>query len=120
MSPTSYQTAPPRRREASERSGERQSTAAWQGCGMAQREDFTDDQWYRLRSAPWQAAMGVVEVDPSGSLTTGHEIEAVEAALAASQFEESLVGLVTRDLLDADKPVDDEAAATSGQVAAEA
>ncbi len=84
---------------------------------MAEREDFTDDEWYLLRSAPWQAAMGVVEVDPSGSLTTGHEIEAMEAELAGSQFDENLIGLVTRDLLDADK-LDENGAASAGQVAA--
>lgn len=76
---------------------------AWQGERVTAREDFTDDQWYRLRSAPWQAAMGVIEVDASGTLTVGRELEAVEAELAAVQFDEGLRGLVTRDLLDADK-----------------
>ncbi len=70
---------------------------------MTGREDFTDDEWFLLRSAPWQAAMGAIEVDPSGTFTSGREVEAVDAELAASQFDEGLIGLVTRELLDADK-----------------
>ncbi len=69
---------------------------------MTAREDFSDDEWFQLRSAPWEAAMGVIEVDPSGTFTAGREIGAVEAELAASQFDEGLIGLVTRDLLDMD------------------
>jgi hypothetical protein len=72
---------------------------------MATREDFTDDEWFRLRSAPWQAAMGMIEVDPSGVFTSGRELEAVEAELAAAQFDQGLIGLVTRDLLDQDRVV---------------
>ena len=80
---------------------------------MIAREDFTDDEWYRLRSAPWQAAMGVIEVDPSGGIAEGREIEAVEAELAAVQFHEDLIGLVTRDLQDLDAGVLDEGVAPS-------
>ena len=87
---------------------------------MTVREDFSDDEWYQLRSAPWQAAMGVIEVDPSGGIAGGHEIEAVEAELAASQFEENLIGLVTRDLLDLDGPVDDDDRPSAGPTAAAA
>jgi hypothetical protein len=87
---------------------------------MTAREDFTDNEWYQLRSAPWQAAMGVIEVDPSGGITAGHEIEAVEAVLAASQFEENLIGLVTRDLLDQDGPVEDDDRPSAGPTAAAA
>ncbi len=70
---------------------------------MSTRSDFTDDEWYRLRSAPWQAAMGVVEADVSGTLTTGRELGAVDALMVAVQYEEDLRGLVVRDVLDADK-----------------
>jgi hypothetical protein len=70
---------------------------------MAERDDFTDDEWFELHAAPWRTAMGVIEVDPSGALTTGSEVEAVEAKLAGSQFDEGLVGLVTRDVLDLDQ-----------------
>jgi hypothetical protein len=72
---------------------------------MVAREDFTDDEWFRLRSAPWQAAMGMIEVDPSGVFTSGRELEAVEAELGAAQFDEGLIGLVTRDVLDQDRVV---------------
>jgi hypothetical protein len=75
---------------------------------MPERTDFTDDEWFALRSAPWRAAMGVIEADPSGTLTTGREVEAVDAELAAAQFGEGLVGLVTRDLLDQDKVTDED------------
>ncbi len=75
---------------------------------MAERSDFDDDQWFELRSAPWRVAMGVVEVDPSGGLTAGRELEAVEAALAGAQFDEGLVGLVVRDLLDQDAVTDED------------
>jgi hypothetical protein len=84
------------------------------------REDFDDDEWYQLRSAPWQAAMGVIEVDPSGGIAAGHEIEAVEAELAAGQFDEGLVGLVTRDLLDLDGPDDGTDRPSAGPTAAAA
>jgi hypothetical protein len=69
---------------------------------MSEREDFSDDEWHTLRAAVWQAPMGVIEIDPSGTITAGHEVEAVEAVLAAKQFDEGLIGLITRDLLDAD------------------
>lgn len=85
---------------------------------MTQREDFTDDEWYRLRSAPWQAAMGVIEVDPSGGLAEGRELGAVQAELAARQFDEDLIGLVTRDLLDQDKLADDDAPPAGATAAA--
>ena len=87
---------------------------------MTAREDFDDDEWYQLRSAPWQAAMGVIEVDPSGGVAAGHEIEAVEAVLAASQFEENLIGLVTRDLLDLDGPEENDDRPSAGPTAAAA
>lgn len=87
---------------------------------MTAREDFTDDEWFELRSAPWRAAMGVIEVDPSGTLTTGRELEAVNAVLAAAQFDEGLIGLVTRDLLDLDPPEDgDDDRPPAGAVAAD-
>ena len=85
---------------------------------MTAREDFSDDEWYRLRSAPWQAAMGVVEVDPSGGIAEGREMEAVEAELAAAQFDEGLIGLVTRDLLDLDAAVIDQDVPSAGPTAA--
>jgi hypothetical protein len=91
---------------------------------MPERTDFTDDEWFQLRSAPWRAAMGVIEADPSGTFTTGREVEAVEAELAAAQFDEGLVGLVTRDLLDQDKVTGEEKpsaapAATTSEAAGE-
>jgi hypothetical protein len=87
---------------------------------MTAREDFTDDEWYRLRSAPWEAAMGVIEVDPSGGIAEGRELEAVQAELAAKQFDEGLIGLVVRDLLDLDAGVLDEEVAPAGPTAAAA
>jgi hypothetical protein len=87
---------------------------------MSAREDFTDDEWYQLRSAPWQAAMGVIEVDPSGGIAEGRELEAVEAELAASQFAEGLIGLVTRDLLDLDGVEDGSDRPSAGPTAAAA
>jgi hypothetical protein len=86
---------------------------------MAERGDFTDDEWFELRSAPWRVAMGVIEVDPSGGLSAGRELGAVDAALAAKQFDEGLIGLVVRDLLDHDKALDDDLP-SSGQTAATA
>jgi hypothetical protein len=70
---------------------------------MVEQSDFTDDEWFELRSAPWRAAMGVIEVDPSPSLTSGKELEAVEANLAGAQFGEGLIGLVCRAVLDLDR-----------------
>ena len=85
---------------------------------MIQREDFTDDEWYRLRSAPWQAAMGVIEVDPSGGIAEGREIEAVEAELGARQLDEDLIGLVSRDLLDRGRSVPGDGTPSTGRTAA--
>lgn len=49
---------------------------------MTAREDFDDDEWFRLRSAPWQVAMGVVEADPSGTLSTAKELYSVDQHLS--------------------------------------
>jgi len=87
---------------------------------MAERSDFTDAEWFELRSAPWRVAMGVVEVDPSGALTAGREVEAIEAQLAGAQFNEGLIGLVVRDVLDegrdVEAPPSTEVAATDVEV----
>ena len=74
---------------------------------MTGREDFSEDEWFRLRAALWQAPMGVVEVDASGTLTGGKEIEAFEAVMAGHQFREDLVGEVTRAALDGERITDD-------------
>lgn len=49
---------------------------------MTGREAFADDEWFRLRSAPWQVAMGVVEADPSGTLSTAKELHSVDQHLS--------------------------------------
>ena len=41
---------------------------------MIARTDFTDEQWFRLRSAPFQVATAIVEADLSGTLATGREL----------------------------------------------
>ena len=48
---------------------------------MTAREDFTDEEWARLRGAPVLVALGVVEVDPSDTLTRARELHVVDAEL---------------------------------------
>ena len=70
---------------------------------MIARQDFTDDQWYRLRAAPFQVTEAVIEADPSGTLATGRELKAVEAELERVRHdpeENSLVRLVANSLKD--------------------
>jgi hypothetical protein len=71
---------------------------------MTTRDDFTDEEWFRLRSAPWQVAMGVIEVDAHGSFATGRELRAAEAAFgrAGEGAEADLVRLVARAVADED------------------
>ncbi len=70
---------------------------------MIARRDFTDEQWYRLRAAPFQVTEAVIEADPSGTLATGRELKAVEAELERVRHdpeENSLVRLVANSLRD--------------------
>lgn len=81
---------------------------------MTSRDDFTDEEWFRVRSAPWQAAMGVIEADPSGTLATGRELHAVENALQYVRdngSDNDLIRLVAEDL--AEDREDGPAAATT-------
>lgn len=78
---------------------------------MTGREDFTDEEWFRVRSAPWQVAMGVVEIARSGPFTTGRELRAVEDELGRVQehgAEHDLIRVVAHAL------ASDEAEAASG------
>jgi hypothetical protein len=68
---------------------------------MIARTDFTDEQWFRLRSAPFQVATAIVEADLSGTLATGRELRAVEEELQRVRYdatENSLVRLVANAL----------------------
>ena len=70
---------------------------------MIARRDFTDEQWYRLRAAPFQVTEAVIEADPSGTLATGRELKAVEAELERVRLdpgENSLIRLVANSLKD--------------------
>ncbi len=70
---------------------------------MISRADFSDEQWYRLRSAPYEVAMAVVEVDSSGALATGRELQAVEDELERVRLdpeENGLMRLVAHSLRD--------------------
>ncbi len=67
---------------------------SWQGAGVIARQDFTDEQWYRLRSAPFQVAEAVIEADPSGSLATGRELKAFEAELERVRYDPDENGLM--------------------------
>ena len=48
---------------------------------MTSRADFSDEEWFRVRAAPWQAAMGLIEAAPTGTFATGRELRAVEEEL---------------------------------------
>lgn len=70
---------------------------------MIARRDFSDEQWYRLRSAPFQVAEAVMEIDPSRTLAGARELKAVEAELDRVRYdpdENSLVRLVANSLKD--------------------
>ena len=70
---------------------------------MIARRDFTDEQWYRLRAAPFEVTEAVIEADPSGTLATGRELKAVEGELERVRYdpeENSLVRLVANSLKD--------------------
>jgi len=70
---------------------------------MIARRDFSDELWYRLRSAPFQVTEAVIQVDPSGTLATGRELKAVEAELERVRYdpeENSLIRLVANSLKD--------------------
>jgi len=61
---------------------------------MIARHDFTDEQWYRLRSAPFEVAEAVIESDPSGTLATGRELKAFEAELERVRYDPDENGLI--------------------------
>jgi len=68
---------------------------------MIARRDFSDEQWYRLRSAPFQVAEAVMEIDPSRTLAAARELKAVEAELERVRYdpeENSLIRLVANSL----------------------
>ncbi len=70
---------------------------------MIARRDFTDEQWYRLRSAPFEVTEAVLEIDPSGTLATGRELKAVETELERVRYdpeEDALIRLVANSLKD--------------------
>ncbi len=70
---------------------------------MIARHDFTDEQWFRLRSAPFEVAMAVVDTDPSGTLGTGRELKAFEAELERVRYdpdENGLIRLIANSLKD--------------------
>lgn len=70
---------------------------------MIARRDFTDEQWYRLRAAPFQVTEAVIEAAPSGTLATGRELRAVEAEFDRVRHdpeENSLIRLVANSLRD--------------------
>ncbi|HEY8060563.1 MAG TPA: hypothetical protein VID94_17485 [Acidimicrobiales bacterium] len=68
---------------------------------MTSREDFSDEEWFRVRAAPWQAAMGLIEAAPTGTFATGRELRAVEEELRrAGEEADGLVRLVAVALAD--------------------
>ena len=68
---------------------------------MTSREDFSDEEWFRVRAAPWQAAMGLIEAAPTGTFATGRELRAVEEELRRARDEgDGLVRLVAAALAD--------------------
>lgn len=70
---------------------------------MIARQDFTDEQWYRLRSAPFQVTEAVIEADPSGTLATGRELKAFESELERVRYdpdENGLMRLIANSLRD--------------------
>jgi len=70
---------------------------------MIARRDFSDEQWYRLRSAPFQVAEAVMEIDPSRTLAAARELKAIEAELERVRYdpeENSLIRLVANSLKD--------------------
>lgn len=70
---------------------------------MIARQDFTDEQWYQLRSAPFQVTEAVIEADPSGTLATGRELKAFEAELERVRYdpeENGLMRLIANSLKD--------------------
>ena len=90
---------------------------------MTARGDFTDEEWFRVRSAPWQVAMGVIEVDPSGTFAAGRELRAVEDELRRAQEDAAatdLVRLVARAVADEGDPDTGTAPADDADTTAEA
>lgn len=74
---------------------------------MTGRDDFTDEQWFLLRAAPWQVARGVVEADPSGAFNTEREYHKVDQLLRRAMTDDdtsTLVRLVADDLVEGGDP----------------
>ena len=72
---------------------------------MTAREDFTDEEWFRVRAAPWQVVTGVIDARPSGTLATGRELRAAEAQIRRVHDEGSdhdVIGLVARAIVEDD------------------
>ena len=70
---------------------------------MTTRDDFTDEEWFRVRSAPWRVAMGMIEADQSGTFAAGRELQAVQNEFHRAQDDEGasdLVRLVARSVAD--------------------
>ena len=73
------------------------------------KDAFADEDWQRIRSAPWVVALGIVAADPSGAIGTGMELDALRRLVAetdAHGSDNELIRAVARDVT-ADRAADE-------------
>ena len=49
---------------------------------MTYKDDFSTQDWQRIRGAPWVVAIAVIAADSSGAMKTAREIAALRTAVA--------------------------------------
>jgi hypothetical protein len=81
-----------------------------EGTAMASKERFTDDEWARMRRAPFVAGMAISLADPGGPIELAKEtIATLKAASGPTGQQELLVALsedIQRSLADKQKPLE--------------
>lgn len=68
---------------------------------MTSKDEFSTDDWTRIRNAPWVVAIAVVAADPSGAIATSREFHTLRQLVAATDLHGSsneLIRAVADDL----------------------
>jgi hypothetical protein len=65
---------------------------------MTSKADYTDEEWIRLRRAPFVAGMAITIADPGGPIEVAKESFATLKAAAASSSQQELLVAVSQDI----------------------